>query len=73
MYLKNQTQKIKVITHPTYSPDLALCDFDLLSYIKQRLSDHFSLIDQITEKVSSIPESEYRKTFNKWIGIMQNS
>ena len=30
-------------------------------------------VDQITERVSSIPESEYRKAFNKWTGIMQTS
>ena len=30
-------------------------------------------IEQITEKVSSIHEFEYRKAFNKWIGIMQIS
>ena len=62
------------MSHPPYSADLAPCDFWLNSYIKQRLSNHSSsesLSDQITEIVSSIPESEYRKTFNKWIERMQ--
>ena len=69
-----ESQNLTVMSHPPYSPDLAPCDFWLNSYIKQRLSNHSSsesLSDQITEIVSSIPESEYRKTFNKWIERMQ--
>jgi hypothetical protein len=78
-----ETQTFKVITHPNYSPDLALCDFDLKVTYKQRLSNHFDcerLNDQITVMVSEIPEFvmvseipefEYRKDLNKWIEIMQ--
>ena len=68
-----EDQNFVVMDHPLYSPDLALCDFWLFSYIKARLSDHTgseSLSAQITEIVSSIPESEYRKTFNKWLERM---
>ena len=36
-----ETQNLKVITHRTYSPDLAFCDFDLKVIYKQRLSNHF--------------------------------
>ena len=60
--------------HPPYSPDLAASDFWLFNYIKQRLSDHTSvgsLNGQITEIVSSIPEKEYRKTFEKWLERME--
>ena len=69
-----EDQNFVVMDHPPYSPDLAPCDFWLFSYIKSRLSNHTgseSLSAQITEIVSSIPESEYRKTFNKWLERMQ--
>jgi hypothetical protein len=71
-----ETKGLKVITHPTYSPDLALYDFDLKFIYKQRLSNHFDcerLSHQITVMVSEIPEFEYRKDLNKWIEIMQAS
>ena len=35
-----EAQEFIVIKHPPYSPYLALCDFRLFDYIKQRLSDH---------------------------------
>ena len=59
-----ETQNLKVITHRTYSPDLAFCDFDLKVIYKQRLSNHFDCErkrDQITVIVSEIPEFEVRK------------
>ena len=68
-----ESQNLTVMSHSPYSPDLAPCDFWLNSYINQRLSSHSrseSLSDQITEIVSSIPKSEYRKTFNKGIERM---
>ena len=71
-----ETQSLKVITHPTYSPDLALFDFDLKVIYQQRLSNHFDcerLSTQITVMVSEIPEFEYRKDLNKWIEITQAS
>ena len=70
-----EDQNFVVMDHALpYSPDLAPCDFWLFSYIKARLSnqtDRKSLSAQITEIVSSIHESEYRKTFNKWIERMR--
>ena len=72
MSLKNdlEEQNFVVTDHPPYSSDLAPCDFWLFSYIKASLSNHTDseiLSAQITEIVSSISESEYRKTFNKWL------
>ena len=67
-----ESQNFTEMNHPPYSPDLDPCDFWLNSNIKQRLTNSSeSLGDQITEIVSSILESEYRKTFNKWIKRMQ--
>jgi hypothetical protein len=71
-----ETQNLKVIIHPTYSPDLALCDFNLKVIYKQRLSNHFDcerLSNQVTVMVSEIPEFEYRKDLNMWIEVMQAS
>lgn len=71
-YLKSQ--KFTIMDHPPYSPDLAPCDFWLFDYIKQRLGNHTSaqsLNEEITKIVSSIPEKEYKKTFDKWIERME--
>lgn len=62
-------QNFTIMDQPPYSPDLAPCDFWLFDYIKQRLTnqpDAESLASKITEIVSSIPEKEYLKTFEKW-------
>ncbi len=69
-----ESQNFTIMDHPPYSPDLAPSDFWLFNYIKERLSDHTtvkSLTRQITEIVSSIPEKEYRKTFDKWLERME--
>jgi histone-lysine N-methyltransferase SETMAR len=69
-----ERQNFTIMDHPPYSPDLAPSDFWLFNYIKQRLSDHTSvesLNREITEIVSSIPEKEYRKTFDKWLERME--
>ena len=63
-------QKLNLIPHPPYSPDLAPCDFWLNSYIKSHLEDHSdedSLFDAVTEVLNCIPEEEYKKTFMKLV------
>jgi len=65
-YLKEE--KLDLIPHPPYSPDLAPCDFWLNDYIKSRVQDQpdeNSLFKAVTEVLNSIPEEEYRKTFKK--------
>ncbi len=67
-------QKMTIINHPPYSPDLAPSDFWLFNRIKTSLTDHTSaesLVSQITSIVENIPRSEYQKTFNKWIERME--
>jgi len=61
---------MKIIDHPPYSPDLAPCDYWLFDYIKECLDDEIdqeSLAKSLTNVVSSIPHSEYIKTFKKYI------
>ncbi len=67
-------QKMTIINHLPYSPDLAPSDFWLFNRIKTSLTDHTSaesLVSQITSIVENIPRSEYQKTFNKWIERME--
>jgi histone-lysine N-methyltransferase SETMAR len=67
-------EKISIIRHPPYSPDLAPCDFWLFDEIKGRLRDarsQKSLQIQITKILSSIPKEEYQKAFNKWVERME--
>ena len=69
-----QNNPFTIIRQPPYSPDLAPSDYWLFDYIKCRLEDHASvqsLHNQITRILSSIPASEYRKTFEKWQERMQ--
>ena len=67
-------QKIKLIHHPPYSPDLAPCYFWLFGYLKTRLesySDPSSLTKAVTKELNSIPLDEYRETFHKWMERMK--
>jgi len=67
-FLKSKV--LKKIDHPRYSPDLKPCDYWLFDYIKERLDDEpcaKTLATSITKILSSIPGSEYLKTFKKYI------
>jgi histone-lysine N-methyltransferase SETMAR len=67
-YLKEE--KLNLVPHPPYSPDLAPCDFWLNSYIKSRLEDQpdeTSLFKAVTDVLDSIPKEEYRKTFTRLV------
>lgn len=67
-----QEQKIQVLPHPAYSPDLAPCDFWLFPILKDRLAGRkFERIQDLAKAVKSelqtIPEEEYHNAFRKWI------
>jgi [histone H3]-lysine36 N-dimethyltransferase SETMAR len=69
-----QEEKIKVMAHPPYSPDLAPSDFWLFNYLKRSLGtypDATSLGKAITKELNSISIQEYQKTFQKWIQRMK--
>ena len=71
-YLREE--KIKLMAHPPYSPDLAPSDFWLFGYLKDRLGsypDAASLSKAITKELNAVPIEEYRKTFEKWIERMK--
>ena len=65
-----ESKGITIIEHPAYSPDLTLCDFWLLDFIKQNMpdqSDSESLRQAVSDFMNSLSKEEYRKTFDKWI------
>ncbi len=71
-YIKEQG--LQLMPHPAYSPDLAPCDFWLNDYIKRNLTyqkDEASLFNAVAKVLNSIPEIEYRKTFEKLLERMQ--
>ena len=63
--------KIAVIPHPLYSPDLAPCDFFLFSKMKLKLKGRrFDTITEIqaeTQKVlNTLTEKDFQEAFQKW-------
>ncbi len=71
-YLKDE--KIVLIPHLAYSPDLSPCDYWLNDYIKRNLTDYpdeKSLFRAVSKIVENIPKEEYKKTFDKLVDRMQ--
>jgi len=69
-----QQEKIKIMPHPPYSPDLAPSDFWLFNHLKHSVGtypDATSLARALSRAVNSIPKEEYQKTFQKWIERMK--
>jgi transposase len=67
-------KSILKLNHPSYSPDLAPCDFWLFPKLKTTLKGHrFSDIADIqghaTTILQSIPEEEFQKCFEQCIGV----
>lgn len=64
-------KQIKVIEHPPYSPDLAMCDFWLFFNLKKNLRGRrFHSEEEIDVAInaffSSIPRNEWLEAFNLW-------
>ena len=63
---------LELIEHPTYSSDLAPCDFSLfptlIRYLKRRrFESETELIATFLEAVDYIPQSCYSRLFNLWV------
>ena len=59
------------LSHTSYSPDLALCDFFLFPKLKtslsgQRYQSRQTLGSAVYQYLTSIPKSAYRDAFRKW-------
>ena len=64
-----ENQRMKLVNHSLYSPDLAPCGFWLFDYLKHNLNsneDEITIKRAVTELLGEIPKKEYRKTFEKW-------
>ena len=67
-----ESNGVKLIDHPLYSPGLALSDYWLFGYIKERLNemgefkDTRTLEKSVTKKAHDLPHSEYIKAFKKY-------
>jgi [histone H3]-lysine36 N-dimethyltransferase SETMAR len=66
-----QKNKVTVVPHPPYSPDLAPLDFWLFPKIKESLSGRSfhrvqDLARAVNSQLRSIPQQEYRSVFQKW-------
>ena len=65
-------EKVKVIKHPPYSPDLSPCDFFLFSRLKKMLSGRryqtkSALGSAIRQCLKQIPRADYSDAFRQWI------
>ncbi|CAG8857266.1 38565_t:CDS:2, partial [Gigaspora margarita] len=61
-YLKKE--RVKILPHPSYSPDLVPCDFFLFPRIKKELAE--KVLMSVQAIVDSIPKEEYQKSFQSW-------
>ena len=67
-----KSEKVTVLPHPPYSPDLAPCDFSLFPKLKNFLSgrryrSRQALGSAVHQYFQGIPKAEYRDAFRKWI------
>lgn len=68
--------KIPVLNHPPYSPDLAPCDFYLFPKVKESLKGtHFETLEQVKDKTAtllrSITPEDFQNCYQHWQKRMQ--
>ena len=73
-YLRKE--RIKLLPHPPYSPDIAPCDFFLFPRIKKELKGKsFNNVENLARAVQavveSIPKADYKKSFQSWQNRLQ--
>ena len=69
-------EKVKVLNHPPYSPDLSPCDFFLFLRLKKMLSENkytsrSSLGSAIYQCVQQISKEDYLSAFRDWVKRLQ--
>ena len=72
------SEKVKVLNHPPYSPDLSPCDFFLFPRLKKMLSvnkytSRSSLGSAIYQCLQQIPKEDYLSAFRDWVKRLQNA
>ena len=70
------SEKVKVLNHPPYSPDLSPCDFFLFPRLKIMLSGNkytsrSSLGSAIYHYLQQIPKEDYLSAFRDWVKRLQ--
>ena len=70
------SEKVKVLNHPPYSPDLSPCDFFLFPRLKKMLSGNkytsrSSLGSAIYQCLQQIPKEDYLPAFHDWVKRLQ--
>ena len=70
------SEKVKVLIHPPYSPDLSPCDFFLFPRLKKMLSGNkytsrSSLGSAIYQGLQQIPKEDYLSAFHDWVKRLQ--
>ena len=70
------SEKVKVLNHPPYSPDLSPCDFFLFPRLKKMLSGNMytsrsSLGSAIYQCLQQIPKEDYLSAFCDWVKRLQ--
>ena len=70
------SEKVKVLNHPPYSPDLSPCDFFLFPRLKKMLSGNkytsrSSLGSAIYRCLQQIPKEDYLSAFRDWVKRLQ--
>ena len=70
------SEKVKVLNHPPYSPDLSPCDFFLFPRLKKMLSGNkytslSSLGSTIYQCLQQTPKEDYLSAFRDWVKRLQ--
>ena len=70
------SEKVKVLNHPTYSPDLSPCDFFLFPRLKKTFSGNkftsrSSLGSAIYQCLQQIQKEHYLSAFRDWVKKLQ--
>ena len=70
------SEKVKVLNHPPFSPDLSPCDFFLFPRLKKMLSGNkytsrSSLGSAIYMCLQQIPKEDYLSAFRDWVKRLQ--
>ena len=70
------SEKVKVLNHSPYSPDLSPCDFFLFQRLKKMLSGNTytsrsSLGSAIYQCLQQIPKEDYLSAFRDWVKRLQ--
>ena len=71
------SEKVKVLNHPHYSPDLSPCEFFLFPRFKKMLSGNkytsrSSLGSAIYQCLQQIPKEDYLSAFRDWVKRLQS-